>query len=135
MHVALGGEHVQYTCAVAHKVVIVVGQSFHHGTATHVILLGGSCSALFGVNHNRLVVGHNHPAAMPLETGGYHFDVVHIGSYGYAAQFTSVLIKGVNQPGVGKCQHLLAYLYATAEEDALGNGACLALCVDDGDAR
>ena len=99
------------------------------------ILLGGSCSALFGVNHNRLVVGHNHPAAMPLETGRNHFDVVHIGSYGYAAQFATLLIKGVNQPGVGKCQHLLAYLYATAEEDALGNGACLALCVDDGDAR
>ena len=99
------------------------------------ILLSNSRRAQFGVHHNRLVVGHNHPAAVPLETGRNHIDIVHVGSYGYAAQFTSVLIKGVNQSGVGQCQHLSANLYAAAEEDALADGARLAFGINDGDAR
>ena len=134
-HVALCRKYVEYAGAVAHKVVVVVGQSFHHGTAAHVILLGGSCRALFGVHHNRLVVGHNHPAAVPLETGGYHFDVVHVGSDGYASQFATLPIEGVNQSGVGECQHLSANLYAATEEDALADGARLAFGINDGDAR
>ena len=101
-HIAIGWEHVEYAGAVAHKVVVVVGQSFHQCPSVHVIFFGGSCRAQFGVHHNRLVVGHNHPTAVPLETGCYHFYTVHIGMDVDAAQFAPVLIKGVNKSGVGK---------------------------------
>ena len=134
-HVALCRKHVEYAGAVAHKVVVVVGQSFHQCPSAHVILLSGSRRAQFGVHHNRLVVGHNHPAAVPLETGRNHIDIVHVGSDGYASQFATLPIEGVNQSGVGQCQHLSANLYAATEEDALADGARLALGIDDGDAR